>query len=415
MPIVLTCACGRRLQIRDEYAGQEGKCPACGRTFDIPTPCDDETAPFSLEPVRRPEPDTEIPEVEPVPQVDPVRDPQRRQQDRDEMPRRSAQQARAQAQPRQVETPVGVPQQDDGTLVPNHGSEALPHDVDFFAPPPPEIGPLVTAYSTLRQKIQPRPAGARVAIAGGVALITASVVMMIVAAAQPREKVFYVFWPAVAGGLAALIAVLTTRFRHRCTYVGREGLARFQCAGDRDRVTMPEFFLFRDAAEVRTGQTRRYVNGVYQGTDYTFTWSDVAGRTRHVIRGTYKAEQGNPRSTDPYHFGRSAEIAFTMSLLPDVFSRLDMGGDVRFNVSGGRWIRLGPGYMIIQTGGAEEQWDAQEINGVQIHQGVVYIRRRDAKEGWFSSKGVFKFDFAALANAQLFIYLVEKVVGVPIG
>jgi hypothetical protein len=412
MPIVLTCPCGRRLQIRDEYAGQEGKCPACGRTFDIPAPSEDETAPFSLEPVRKPEPEPEVPEVQEVQEAEAYREPERRARDRDEAVRRAAQQA--QAPPRQAAA-QGPLRQDDGGPVPNHGGEQLPADVDFFAPPPQEIGALVTAYSTLRQPVQPKTAGTRAAIAGGVALVCAAIVLMIVAAAQPREKFFFVFWPVVVGGLAALIAILATRFKHRCTYVGREGLARFQCAGDRDRVSMPEFFLFRDAAEVRTGQTRRYVNGVYQGTDFTFTWSDVAGRTRHVIRGTYKAEKGNPGSTDPYHFGRSAEIAFTMSLLPEVFRRLDMGGDVRFNVSGGRYVRLGPGYMIIQAGSQEEQWDARDINGVQVHQGVVYIRRRDAKEGWFSSKGVFKFDFAALANAQLFIYLVEKVVGVPVG
>ena len=41
-------------------------------------------------------------------------------------------------------------------------------------------------------------------------------------------------------------------------------------------------------------------------------------------------------------------------------------------------------------------------------------RRRDAKEGWFSSTGVFKFPYGSLANAQLFIFLVEKLVGVKI-
>ena len=38
MAIVLHCSCGRKLQIRDEFAGQEGKCPACGAWY-LETAC----------------------------------------------------------------------------------------------------------------------------------------------------------------------------------------------------------------------------------------------------------------------------------------------------------------------------------------------------------------------------------------
>jgi hypothetical protein len=409
MPILLTCPCGRRLQIRDDQAGQAGKCPACGRTLDIPTLSDDLTAPFSLDPVRPPPPEPEVPEVQ---EVEPVREAIRPEPKPRERPQREVQRERP--RPRQAPS-AGPPLQDDGSPVPNHGGERLPSDVDFFAPPPDEIGPVVTAYSTLREEVQPKPAGVRATIAGGVGLITAAFVLMIVAAIQPRDKVFFVFWPGVVGGVAALITVVATRFSHRCSYVGRLGIARFQCSGNRDRVSRAEFFLFADAVAVRTGQTRKYVNGVYQGTDYTFTWSDADGRVRHTIRGTYKAEQGNPRSTDRFHFGRSAELAFTASLLSEVADLLQRGGDVHFGVSGGRSVRIGPGYVLLRSGGSEERWEARDIHGVQLHQGVVYIRRVDAREGWFSSRGVFKFDFAALANAQLFLYLMEKVVGVPVG
>jgi hypothetical protein len=36
MSIDLTCSCGKRLQVADEYAGRQGRCPVCGRTFEIP-------------------------------------------------------------------------------------------------------------------------------------------------------------------------------------------------------------------------------------------------------------------------------------------------------------------------------------------------------------------------------------------
>jgi hypothetical protein len=50
-----------------------------------------------------------------------------------------------------------------------------------------------------------------------------------------------------------------------------------------------------------------------------------------------------------------------------------------------------------------------------VDAGVIRIKRHGAREGWFSSSGVFKFDFTNLGNAQLFFFLVEKVLGVPVG
>ena len=71
--------------------------------------------------------------------------------------------------------------------------------------------------------------------------------------------------------------------------------------------------------------------------------------------------------------------------------------------------------IVSKTGDDGEQWDAAEVGIVNVDQGIVRIKRADAKEGWFSSHGVFKFSFDSLANAQLFFHLCEKLVGVPVG
>src|SRR5687768_11677604 len=36
MAISVVCACGKKLQVKDEMAGKRGKCPACGKVLDIP-------------------------------------------------------------------------------------------------------------------------------------------------------------------------------------------------------------------------------------------------------------------------------------------------------------------------------------------------------------------------------------------
>jgi hypothetical protein len=36
MPIEITCSCGKRLQVGNEFAGRQGQCPACGALLLIP-------------------------------------------------------------------------------------------------------------------------------------------------------------------------------------------------------------------------------------------------------------------------------------------------------------------------------------------------------------------------------------------
>src|SRR5689334_11576963 len=47
MPINVACPCGRKLQIADAFAGQQGRCPVCGRTLDLPAPAEAELRPVA--------------------------------------------------------------------------------------------------------------------------------------------------------------------------------------------------------------------------------------------------------------------------------------------------------------------------------------------------------------------------------
>jgi hypothetical protein len=282
-------------------------------------------------------------------------------------------------------------------------------------PPPSEIGPVVTAKSSLRTGVQPRPPAARagmIMISAGLALIA---VVLVVVAFKPRSLAPFILFPLLAALVVGGIVGFRTRFRHSCSYVGREGVARFICSGDRDNLAVRDVFLFRDAAEVRTSQTRHYVNGGYTGTEYVYTWTDVAGRQRWVWKGRYHSQEGPPKPEDPFYFGRSAESAWTGYLLPGAFRQLELSGSVLFRVARNDWIRVTPMSLILHFGGRQDEWNREDLANVAFDGGAIKIRRRGAKEGWFSSTGVFKFDFAGLSNAQLFFFLVERVLGVPVG
>jgi hypothetical protein len=311
------------------------------------------------------------------------------------------------------EPPPAPPAQRQGP-VPNHAGEPLPADADFFALPPDEIGPIVSAYTTLRQGKQPLSTGARLIGLGFAGLAGLGVGVLLVTLAQVRSEFWQVVWP-LGGGVACLaLALWATGFTHTCTYVGQEGVARFVCSGSRYNVTEREVFRFRDATELRTSQTLRYVNGVYQGTSYGFHWTDVGGRQRYEITGTHKSEAGTPPATDPYQFARATEVAWTVYLLGQVHRQIELAGSVAFNLKGGQWVRLAPGQIIFGLDGTPVECDAADMDVANVQKGVVRLKRKDAREGWFSSRGVYKFNFADLANAQLFFHLLDQMVGIPV-
>ncbi|MCI0464811.1 MAG: hypothetical protein L0Z62_48420 [Gemmataceae bacterium] len=376
MPILLTCGCGKKLKVGDHLAGQQGLCPACGQTLTIPS--SDHDAP--------PAPPRAVPP--PLPTV--------------------------QQYPQEESAPVDVtiPAGQEAQPLTNHGGGPLERDADFFVPPPAEIGELLSAHTTMRQGDEPWSAGARASWALLGAGIGVFIGVLIDLIARIRNPGAMLILPLALGGIGVAIALWATGFKRRCSYIGREGVARFTCTGSRRNITRAELFLFRDATELRIAQTRHYTNGVYQNTAYGFTWTDVSGLTRYVISGSHGSEQGNPPLTHAYHYAASAEIAWTMHLLSQLEAQLTLGQGITFKINKHEWVRVSPGHLRFSFKGQTFDCPVEEIGMARVDQGMFIIKRIDAREGWFSSEGVFKFPYNQLANAQLFLILLDKVAGV---
>ncbi len=264
-----------------------------------------------------------------------------------------------------------------GPNVTQHNGDAMPTDLVFFAPPPPEIGEVVTARSTLNARKRPMAALSRLLLGGflgslayvGLSFLGVDVVWQVMAFA----------------GIVALTWWLTG-FKHQVTYVGKEGAAWLTCRGQMDRIVKSEVFRFDEAAELRTGQTRQYTNGVYSGTSYNFSWTDASGRKRFKLSGTYHGEKKPPKAKDPFHFAQAAERAWSLHLLARAQDELDKNGALHFPL-GADWIAVGPGFLVLCRKGRQERWDHDEIGGITINDGTLKIKRIDAKEGWFSVPG----------------------------
>jgi hypothetical protein len=378
--IALTCACGRRLQIPDQYAGQKGQCPNCGLLLAIPQAGQEMPPPPPAAVGAVP-----LPSAGPAPELAPEVDGHGRS------------------------SPDGW-QPPDGLC--NHAGQAMSGPKEFFAPPPAEIGEVLSAHSTLKQGVRPRAPGVRLAWAlFGAGL---GVVLGLGIAGTGVGPFWQLVCPVGFGALGLALALWATRFRHRCSYVGREGAARFTCAGDPQHLTQAELFCFADAAELRTAQTNHYHNGIYTGTNYTFTWTNVAGRRCFQLAGNHRSKDGNPPGADPFHFARAAEMAWTGYLVNQAQVQLQMSGSIYFGLKGGNSLRLSAEALSFTFGGRTTTWDVADLAQARIDQGVVKIMRRDAREGWFSSTGVCRFNYTDLANAQFFLFLLNRLAGVPI-
>lgn len=287
--------------------------------------------------------------------------------------------------------------------VARHAGIPIEPDADFFADPPPEIGEVVSADSTLKATARPWKTSSRIVL-GGLAGWAGAMMLHYLAVEDW-------LWEALLFAGIAAIVWFATGFARSCSYVGRKGVARFKCKGSRSRVRSPEVFLFEDAVDLRTSQTRHYHNGIYTGTAYSFTWTDAEGRKRYKLSGTYRGEKKPPKPKDPFHFAVMSETAWSLDRLDATLRELEADGSIRFNLTGGDWVALGPGFLDVGRKGRVERLNAGEIGGVSVEQGVIKIKRMDAKEGWFSSSGVYKFPYDSMANFRLFGLVYAKLIG----
>jgi hypothetical protein len=52
-----------------------------------------------------------------------------------------------------------------------------------------------------------------------------------------------------------------------------------------------------------------------------------------------------------------------------------------------------------------------EIQSLALDRGFLVIKRTGAKEGWFSSEGVFRFPVSGMADFQVFMIVLEEQTG----
>jgi hypothetical protein len=200
-------------------------------------------------------------------------------------------------------------------------------------------------------------------------------------------------------------------FAHFCSYVGTKGMVKIACSGRRKNTRWAYRFLFSTASELRTNVAEHYMNNVYQRTDYRFTWTDAQGRRQCLISGSHTSEDNHPPADDDFHLARAAERSWTMYLLEKTAPLLDEDGYVQFNLHGKDHLRVGSGFLEVYQKGKRHRCHTDDIAELSLVGGTFILKRKDARIGWLRRSGVYAFEYSDLANASLFLILLERLVG----
>jgi hypothetical protein len=293
--------------------------------------------------------------------------------------------------------------------LPDHSGQPRPKQVEFFAEPPTEIGKPKSAESTLRPGREPMPVPMRlliVAVAGGAFVFGGYWLGR--GASQIDREIFQVLgW--VFGIIALGIALLLTRFKVVCSFVGESGTATFTLKGRRNAKPKAQVLRFSDVEELRAKQTRQYVNGVYVGTYYDYTWIGPGGRHLSRTRGNYRQRKKGLRPGEPFRFVQAAEIAWSEFFLERANQTLKTEGSISFRVDNKRVVRVGPGFIEFHFGGEPKRFTSDEIASVSLDNGTFQFKHKDTK--WYSLSGRYSFQYGNMANARIFLLALEKLMG----
>jgi serine/threonine protein kinase len=294
--------------------------------------------------------------------------------------------------------------------VSDHLGGETPSSADFFALPPPEIGPLLSASTTLSHSDKPLRQESRLFVTISTTIASLMAFAMCVFLANAQSRGWILFWTVGAPIISGMIAWAKTGFKHTCTYVGSLGLARYDCKGDRDRLLRSSELLFRDGANLHTSVTDHYQNGAYQRTSFRFVWRTKSGERCFSIEGGHRSKNKPPPATNLYNFGRAAELAWTRHLLGHALEDIETLGWFQFSLKGDDWVRVGPEWVDFHLKGQTNRCTKEEIGEVTVGGGWLNIKRKDARTGWFSSSGIFEFRYSELANAHLFLLLFHEII-----
>lgn len=209
-------------------------------------------------------------------------------------------------------------------------------------------------------------------------------------------------------GIVGPIAAIALLRRPEATFVGKHGIERYR----RGLLFGPklEVLRFDDASSLKVSRVRQFVNGVYSGTLYDYVWWDAKGKRAFRLNGSYR-DDGKLIASEPVVFAFAAESAWSNHRIAYFDRMIAQQGMARFHC-GRDWLGIGKGFLEIGAGGSQQRLAISDLENIHLEQGMLVLKKKGAREGFFSSEGVFRFPVAAMDDFQVFLVVLEEQTGV---
>jgi len=302
----------------------------------------------------------------------------------------------------------------------NHNDAPLNDDAVFIGDPGASIGDVLSATTELKQngsmvggtgKLVGRILGALFFGACGAGAgygVAIGVFRVLRGHGEVPEMLLYA-GAGILGVLAFAASMLLIQPGPTTTYVGSEGLLRIKRKG---RDANMDHVRFEDVTGLTTHQVRNYTNGVYTGTNYTFTFHRRQGGKPFVINGAFQTKEGTQAPAHNFvHFAWAAERAYTLFRLHGMDQQLAQQGMLHFDAGGGNRISLGTNVMELTFKGQTERLQKSDIASLNLNAGMLTIERVGATKGMFSKSGVFTFNVGQMHDFRYFLIALEMLLG----
>jgi hypothetical protein len=209
-------------------------------------------------------------------------------------------------------TPVIAPRGEGwkpGPSVVDHMGKA-PLDRDYFVMPPPEIGTILSAHSSLQNGSLPRGMLFR-SLACVLGAAIGSGLGWLVGRLTGLEQMYAAIGVGLLGTVGVVVGWFLTRFKHTCTYVGREGVACYTCTGQRERITQNQVFNFQSAAVLRSENITHFSEVAfnkrhYMGNVYRYEWMDADGEVLFRIDGRFHSQHRRSSAMNKFQLACAA-------------------------------------------------------------------------------------------------------------
>jgi hypothetical protein len=290
----------------------------------------------------------------------------------------------------------------------NHKGDALDAKVIFFAPPPPEIGNLLSASSEMgaNKATKTKPDGVAL-VHKWFAPFMGLLFGFLIVVSQTNSILWGVLIGlAVGGGLFWYNRNSGVR-PVTCTYVGTQGVAQYAWLDDESKRLTPATLRFEDVAELRTWETRQFINGAYQHTTYGFMWTGGSSPDGYGIGGLYRHQQGTPPPHDRYYFALAAEHAWTVFSFDRALQNLTQGSNVTFDIKNGDTFTLSKDALELRRKGETIQLGRDDEPRLHVQNGVLTLSSKDTTRSFFGTKGAYSFKYFDVANARLLLVLFD--------